>query len=423
VFGSHRKPKLRELFARWLVKPENTAWLNGLLDDMWAGKDNGPAAQRLLHGRVAAAPPGSPVSHLIHSHVPFGGSPRPFHNSGPTIAPHHHHQQQHQRHRVAPPQQQFDAAAGDLELGRTCADRSPVLSAPRAAERFVPKTDEAVHERTVHDRRALATGGAPHLGVDGRDEAVDKPRTVSRMDVDFATPARMDASGAEIGIVARADRTGFEDSAAVHSGPRRPQSARALSPLASEGVEDLCHLGGGRQSGVESGPGDAAASSSPGRDAASADPPSDIASSTVPRRMVSVPSTLDSARNENHRRGEIAPFYFPLGNDAEGREERERQAIHSLFGKIRDAKGGAEGVNRTEFAEIVVQAIALPSFFAPIIFDRVLQVTSSEVPPPARAGRGKAHVSLRASCVRPATDWMVRPLTPLCDRVLCFVRY
>lgn len=66
-------------------------------------------------------------------------------------------------------------------------------------------------------------------------------------------------------------------------------------------------------------------------------------------------------------------FYFPCGKDADTRERREREGIKEFF-KVQRMQKNLAGVNRTDIAELVVEVISLPSYFATIIFNAILEV-------------------------------------------------
>lgn len=97
--------------------------------------------------------------------------------------------------------------------------------------------------------------------------------------------------------------------------------------------------------------------------------------------------------------GNLEQFYFPCGRGWEEREAKEREAIATVFKKDRENKEPADGLARTEFAVVVAQALSLPTFFAPIVFDRVLDARfdSSEekscVPTPVGSESFPSHVS------------------------------
>lgn len=108
---------------------------------------------------------------------------------------------------------------------------------------------------------------------------------------------------------------------------------------------------------------------------------------TVIEPTAALPPSSPCVRNGEHtdwnkaggKQKKIPRFYFPLGKGAEDRETREWAAIGAMFASLRDAKGGAEGVSRAEFTEIVHQTAGLPRFFAPLVYDQVL--AGSVVPP------------------------------------------
>lgn len=105
----------------------------------------------------------------------------------------------------------------------------------------------------------------------------------------------------------------------------------------------------------------------------------DASSASLPPKPKT--KTLSGGGGDGGRgRGKIAPFYFPRGKDADERENREWQAIGTIFDSVRTKKSGAEGLDKFEFSQVVLRTLALPSFFAWAVHKRVLLYVKSEEP-------------------------------------------
>lgn len=88
-------------------------------------------------------------------------------------------------------------------------------------------------------------------------------------------------------------------------------------------------------------------------------------------------------------------FYFPCGKDADSRERREREGIKEFF-KVQRVQKNVEGVNRTDIAELVVEVIGLPSYFATLVFSAIQDLCPLPSTETARAvgeGLGRATAS------------------------------
>lgn len=81
------------------------------------------------------------------------------------------------------------------------------------------------------------------------------------------------------------------------------------------------------------------------------------------------PTVLEDGRSSAPRpkRKSLPRFYFPCGRDAESRERKECEAIKEFF-RIQRTQKNAPGVSRSDIAELVVEVVGLPSYFASIIY-------------------------------------------------------
>lgn len=86
------------------------------------------------------------------------------------------------------------------------------------------------------------------------------------------------------------------------------------------------------------------------------------------------------------KRKTLPRFYFPCGKDAEERERRERNTIAEFF-RTHRMQRNSPNVSRTDIAELVVDAIGLPSYFASIVFNAVLEL----FPKPSQAEAEISH--------------------------------
>lgn len=265
--------KLHELFARWLLKPENCVWINVLLSDLHGTKSCG----------YSSALPGSPVSRLIHHHLPFDGSPR-LH-----------------RHNLA--------LSNLNHAGAVITSFASANLAHNKEGSQLPK--EYAASPNLHE----------HSKLSNRVEYVS--RVNDRVGVSHVRNG--EDSG---GCVGSASRDVLEDSKTF---------LPSLNPVCVQ------------ETGAAPSTGQLLAGSG-------IDKKSDVVRSSFSHAMP----------------GNLEQFYFPCGRGWEERESKEREAITTIFRKQRETGRPSEGLARTEFAVVVAQALSLPTFFAPIVFDRVL---------------------------------------------------
>lgn len=305
--------KLHELFARWLLKPENSVWISVLLADLETGKNSdlsaGPVAQQ--RAGFAPAPPGSPVSRLIHHHLPFGGSPR-LNRQNLTVA-----NLKHQR----PVSSSMDTS-NRAHVGDNVQSQQPFSAVGRETA-----------FRTVKDALESPPGQSA-------SSTIDQPSCTTGSDTceSWTDPCGERGTSASLAI---GNKAGSLQKGKVELGVELSNVPTSQMLLSVRGSHE-----------------------------------SHSAALPPPRPGSKFRVRLENSSRSRSKLRKLAPFYFPCGKGSKEREARELAAITSLFAKHRDSKGGSEGVTRTEFAAIVAQALSLPSFFAPIIFDRVLESTT-----------------------------------------------
>lgn len=276
--------KLHELFARWLLKPENCVWINVLLSDLYGSKRSEEAIPYPVQSRAGYSPalPGSPVSRLIHHHLPFDGSPR-LHRHILVLS----------------------------SLNQTCSVTSSFAGS------------NLVHAREGSQLPKDYAASANSHELPNRAEFVS--RTSDRGSASHVL------NGEDGGSVGAASRDVLEDAK-----PFLP----SLNPVDAQGTS-------------------AATSTGQPLVGSSLENNSDFVRCSFSRSMP----------------GNLERFYFPCGRGWEEREAKEREAITTIFKKHKENKGSSDGLARTEFAVVVAQALSLPTFFAPIVFDRVLDAT------------------------------------------------
>lgn len=69
----------------------------------------------------------------------------------------------------------------------------------------------------------------------------------------------------------------------------------------------------------------------------------------------------------------LPKFYFPCGKDAETREENEMNMITDCF-RGKEFQKMSQGVNRTEMTKLVIEVIGLPSYFSGIVFNAISEL-------------------------------------------------
>lgn len=388
------KLKLHELFIQWLLKPENTVWLNSLVEDVRSGKEF-PVSLRHAQAisvttaspasSASPASPASPVSRLILSHIPFGVSSRLVRHPATTSVPQH----------LSP---SHAVISGDLDIGRSSVDRAAVFSSASGSSIGGRMGGDSLMpgEQNI----AFSTAEAHENSTATKHADTSEQEQTDSLDVVADGIAGMKADTSDRQASApMSDARREEPKSAVPGDPEKigpvPMAPTAESPEESSG---LLPAGCAATSVAETGMavGDTEAIDFGEKDSLpqvrspkvgqsdrieedACDPmdadstPASVPSASLPPRASSLTNGGAKTGVTSRRRREIGQFYFPRGKGAEERDSHELEAIEASFAKCRGEKGGMEGVNRSELAAIIPQALSLPSFFAPIIFDRILQ--------------------------------------------------
>lgn len=352
---------------QWLVKPDNTAWLNSILDDVRSGKDLA-LSLRPSHTPAMApaspASPASPVSRLIHSHIPFGGSPRLVRHPNSGGAAQH----------LSP---SHTTVSADLDIGQSSVDRTAVFSSASAS--VAPgrlgggDTVPLSVQGGVASQSASQRNPSTKLSASAADQQTDALDSVA----DGIAGMKADPNGKQIVMPMadvnseRTERALVNDHVSVPSVTDSPQATSRLvssGPGTASSTEKVSEPASALKDG------DMEACRDDSLDLMDAESsPAAFPSGNLPPRPSVVTNGSAKPASTSRRRREIGQFYFPRGRGADEREMHEWEAIHVAFAKCRAEKGGVEGVTRTELASIIPQTLSLPSFFAPIIFDRILQ--------------------------------------------------
>lgn len=403
-----RKLKLHELFVRWLVTTENTQWLGNLLDDVRSGK---VAPQGRLPTTGHSAPPGSPVSRLIHSQLPFCGSPRVG--------------------RSASASQQPSTLNGgsifgpDIDLGRGCVD---FATGERAA------SERMDHERQTSSTVASSESHVPpcESSKEGEANEIQTPSVLGQFALAQAETKESSSTAKSAEYVSDSSATAIgASSTAEGSRPRSESipesSSKSFSPGVSYSPASALDKTSGATAGTRNALEKAESSVAPSEACAaditrkisplddgykesrslgvcglgdtmeSEDLPRPTPSAALPPRPQTAAGTdsnmSDSSTSSRCRA--IPRFYFPRGKGAEEREMREWEAIPTLFAKYRVTRRSVEGVTKSDFPEVVVNVLNLPSFFAPVIVERMLSGRTGEDTSDQQRSRGlKPTVSL-----------------------------
>eukprot|EP00177_Eucheuma_denticulatum_P004803 GFKZ01008722.1.p1 GENE.GFKZ01008722.1~~GFKZ01008722.1.p1 ORF type:complete len:1022 (+),score=142.39 GFKZ01008722.1:558-3623(+) len=94
---------------------------------------------------------------------------------------------------------------------------------------------------------------------------------------------------------------------------------------------------------------------------------------TVPKQAASRDKSMDDAIISKKKLRHLPKFYFPCGKDAETREERESKLIVDCF-REKESQKMFQGVTRTEMTKLVAEVIGLPSYFSGIVFNAISEL-------------------------------------------------
>lgn len=366
------KAKLDELFVRYLVSPESKTFITALFEDVRSGKVSSRHPER-VHGQL----PGSPVSRLIHSHSPFGEmSPR-----SPAVNP--------------------VAAAGpalpaDVDLGRT-ADIRALPDDPHTQRSILspqPLTASAFHSparASTADRNDVADRQG-ELALDplrNKQRLTGAKETVSptSVDVNMSSDSHQDVQSTSC-VQSKQEDTVMEDAklpnGVLDDGQSRVQVAKNEAEPSAPGVnlavEDA--LATEKALAPENKEPSASAQQQSAAAAATATSIAESRATEQPRSVArpplaapKPPAPLDTrmaeASGSTAASGKVIPrFYFPCGRDASEREKKERHSIVQFFNAQRKQKN-IDGVTKQDIAELVVEVVGVPSYFASLIFTRI----------------------------------------------------
>lgn len=408
------KVKLDQLFVEWLARKESKTWLGGLLDDARSGKpsnvlaadhaNRAPKQERSLSPGPSRSPtsnqpnlsvspqqaPGSPVSRLFSKHLPFGDadtSPRSPGSAQPNA--------------MAPFRSGLTAPfSADFDLGRS-GTASPLASEGDGSVRKAKDTgkqrtgalfaEEAKVEQTPDSKTLdkVADGIADMSpGVDqpvqenvemkseeeAKENAKDSPHAQTQKHIAEVCAARKDEGAMHT------QQPDTKEVPVVRVAESKPtaqasQQASLSTPVSSvaPGVADSTRM--------QTEPLKSAAGNREGKEDPSAmmmDDGEKIVTSAIPpptpKRSLEDATMTEASRP---KRKFLPLFYFPCGRDAEKRERKERDALKEFFRAQREQKK-LSGVGRNDIAELAVEVVGLPSYFASIVFTAVLGRFPSE---------------------------------------------
>lgn len=360
--------------------------------------------------------PGSPVSRLFRMHSPFG-IPGDSDSGSRSLSPYK--------------RAQSSSLTLDFDLGRAAAGSTAAAESPAVAgENLGTSPDSRAHTAGPSTTTSRAVSGEPTVAVGRKPEDVEKVPDSSTLDIVADGIAGMSSSAppsdAEMDIV---DEMGL--SSPIHDGPpvtHKPErqdsdGARDMRidsatnntllksscrPAADEASMAFA-TGATSVASGSSAPDSKEGNQATGREHAkepdisqeragtgmektaaeisvltNMDAEKSLPSSThKPSVLHDGASTLsgdarmidadDTARSSSHsKRKTLGPFYFPCGPDAVAREKREREAIREAFRAKRTQKN-TPGMSRADIAELVVEVVGMPSYFASIVFTRILE--------------------------------------------------
>ncbi|KAI0567762.1 hypothetical protein FGB62_1g266 [Gracilaria domingensis] len=433
------KFKVDELFNEWLEQPDSKPWLQKLLDDVRAGNISASAemeiAQRLAkhdkthspsHSRspssaqqssTSAAPqqaPSSPISRLFRSHIPFGdtdSSPR-----SPVAAPAF----------IAAHLRSTLQASADLDLGKS-GTVSP-LPLDQRDPQILFSSPAKTPEKAV---RSVGLGETPK---DVQMEGVDVPAVpVTEAKVDETPSIEKEASDNDADgiaeITAAVDKVSSSDATPVDSEMKRDEksvlerdaistleSAKKVAevgkptpkvddavPFAEKEIvttSDAVPLKEAIATGAVVADRDEKLSQGVATETVTIErdsqalrlkseepresdiqvlPEEKVVSAAIPPVKPKPPreedATMVDASSRRHRGTTLPRFYYPCGKDADDRERKEHEVMKKFFKKLREEKN-QPGATRSDLGELVLDVIGLPTYFAGIVFDAAVRLSS-----------------------------------------------
>lgn len=399
------KLKLDQLFLEWLALPESTTWVTRVLDSAKEGRriDSIPSLmvsrsckpERSLSPSPSRSPtisqanrtispqqtPGSPVSRLFSNHIPFGmsdSSPR----SPPSASLSHTAQMR---------QNAIAQITTDVDLGRS-GTKSPDISphgGPRDSH-FSRLQEQNI--RTKQDREMKHEGdikqtvsGSPGTVTPGTRHSSEKTSLDKVADGIAEMSAAMDQSNLQMTSQSRkVENNATELEPEIDSPNRRSRFNRETAGLRESEVDH----GNSVSTEMKIDGKETLSASSEGKDANHAiqndsliTPDHDEGSFVGPASKAApskptLPPRSSYAQSKNAiptgKLKSLPRFYFPCGHDAEEREIREIQHAKQFF-EVQRRQKHISGVSRADIAEVVVDVIGLPSYFANIIYDAIVE--------------------------------------------------
>ena len=393
------KLKLDQLFLEWLALPESTTWVTRVLDRVKEGRkiDSIPSLtvsrpckpERSLSPSPSRSPtisqanraispqqtPGSPVSRLFSNHIPFGASDS-FPRSPPSAS---------LSHTAHMKQSAISQITTDVDLGQS-GTKSPDISSHGGQRDAHFSRSQGQNARAKQDREMKpevdvkqAASGSAGAVTPGTRHSSEKTTMDKVADGIAGMSAAMDQSNLQITSQERkAESNASEAEPEIDSPNRRSRFNRESeidqgNSVPTEMKLDAKDTFSADPEGIDANHANQKVSQiTPDHDETSSVA---IVSKTVPSKPTLPPRASYPQSNNVISTGEsrsLPKFYFPCGHDAEAREIREIQHAKQFF-EIQRRQKHISGVSRADIAELVVDVIGLPSYFANIIYDAILE--------------------------------------------------
>lgn len=416
--ASWPKLKLDQLFIEWFSRPDSQSWISSLLEDLSSA--NGKSSSYTLldipnrlsrfdrahspgrskspgHGNRSFSPqqaPSSPVSKLFHTHVPFDDSDCSPHSppATPVLT-------STANSKSALTVQQTATVMELGQSGKLSPIRADNLSADASLPnvnlnnvRSQPQLDASQGDGDVafSSSGILPAGNAvldPTIGV--ISETAPEMRSMEKSHTEGAFPSDQrnlsDAKGQENNNdVAKESakespdgckKAMFNEQSLEHD-DENEQVDTSVRTVSNIGTTDV--ITNGVIENDEASRKETMSSNETAKNPNNVTDPISVspdASGGLPPTAPRTPTTNDISWQKLSnvaKRKSLPKFYFPCGRDAEAREKKERESLAEFF-KGQRSQGKLAGVHRTEIAELVVEVVGLPSYFASIIFSIIVE--------------------------------------------------
>lgn len=426
--ASWPKLKLDQLFIEWFARPDSQTWISNLLQDLDGGKPSaisvldfrnrtsryerahspGRSKSPTSHGNPSFSPqqaPSSPVSKLFRTHVPFDDSDSPHSPPATPISG------------IAVPNLQpalSVQSAISMDLGKSGSVSPIALDQQHNVPQNEPwkltastggdgngNENQVVLLSNQSDGPEQSNVSAPTENKSTQDTTIPSTSTSSLVNDSSSNVNHSNSTSYQPnGETKSSDVTKTSDAPVEQI--KYFQDQKAASPDATNVTES-----------IESVKVDSSKPNTMATDAAAATPcpngqvnPADgfAISDDVQSDMANVDSTtvnaVDSSsttavntttthaalpptnprsaamsdcssQKKNAAKRKILPkFYFPCGRDAEAREKKERSSMVDFF-KNHQSQNKPPRFLRGDIAELVVEVVGLPSYFASIIFNMI----------------------------------------------------